>query len=105
VRIRAVIALVTIAPLISAPIAAQAQETAKVAPTWIAPRRIDLSTSQAIAVTHTSMLAPFAPTPKPQPVLSDTAKTWIIIGSIIGGILIVAGVIVLAKPGKSPPKP
>jgi hypothetical protein len=32
--------------------------------------------------------------------LSSEAKTWIIVGAIVGGILLIAGVIVLAKPFK-----
>lgn len=34
--------------------------------------------------------------------LSSEAKTWIIVGAIVGGILLIAGVIVLAKPFKKP---
>lgn len=36
----------------------------------------------------------------PKEILSQRAKTWIIVGAIVGGVLIIAGVLVLSKPGK-----
>ena len=38
-----------------------------------------------------------------EPILSRGAKTAIIVVAIVGGVLLIAGVIVLAKPGKGVP--
>ena len=93
--------------MIATPAVAHAQEIAQltpaapiapIAPTWIAPREIDLTPAQAVALADAAPIAPFAAAPKP--ILSRGAKVAIIVGAIVGGILIIFGVFVLAKPPK-----
>jgi hypothetical protein len=99
VTIRAAIAASTAAAfLLVTPTRARADE---LSPAWIAPPPIELSTSRALVTTHASMLGTFAPSPAP--ILSRGAKTAIIVGSIVGGILIIAGIIVLSRPGRDLP--
>jgi hypothetical protein len=68
-------------------------------PTPISPEgvraRLALATSPQFG-------APFAPTPT-EIRLSPEAKTAIIIGAIVVGILIIVGVVVIGKPGKLKP--
>lgn len=90
--------------MIATPAVAQAQEIAQltpaapIAPTWIAPREIDLTPAQAVALAEAAPIAPLSAAPKP--ILSRGAKVAIIVGAIVGGILIIFGVFVLAKPPK-----
>ena len=50
---------------------------------------------------HETVPAPSPLSPRPAEIrLSSGAKTAIIVGAIVGGILIIVGVIALQKPGR-----
>ena len=55
----------------------------------------------ARAMLHETVPAPSPLSPRPAEIrLSSGAKTAIIVGAIVGGILIIVGVIALQKPGR-----
>ncbi len=60
--------------------------------------QFDIAARLALANPTAAYADPFLAAPKE--ILSQKAKTWIIIGAIVGGVLIIAGVLVLSKPGK-----
>jgi hypothetical protein len=95
VKIRAALALVV---ALHIPVAASAQERA---PLWVVPppNEVDVAARLALASPETLVGNDYF-FKEPKQILSDKAKTWIIVGAIVGGVLIIAGVLVLSKPGK-----
>lgn len=81
-----------------------ASEVSAVAPVDAGAPRIFLTRAEVLqrAYAPPSIGAlPFAPSVAMKDIrLSSQAKTWIIIGAIVGGILLIVGVAVLATPGK-----
>lgn len=65
--------------------------------------QLGLTTADAVALSRAPLSAPFL-TPSPREIrLSSEAKTAIIIGAIVVGVLVIVGVASLAKPGKKLP--
>lgn len=93
---------------LSAPRLAHAEETEvgpQVAPQrWTTPSvaaapRIMLTTAEALALTTPRVSFPFRETTRDIR-LSSQATTAIIIGAIVVGVLLLVGIVVIAKPGK-----
>jgi hypothetical protein len=109
-RLASTIAVVC-AAVAAAPPLARAQEFDAPATSggWVAPvenldaarerlglsKRVVLDSTSVITAAPTSAIAPLR--------LSSEAKTAIIIGAVVVGVLLIVGVVVLAKPGKHIP--
>jgi hypothetical protein len=107
-RARPSIALVLACSMLvlSLPSIAHAEDevtTPIVAPAFVPPR-IFLTTAEVLAPAYASSpLKLTNPAAMSEIKLSERATTWIIIGAIVVGVLIIVGVVVVARPGKKLP--
>lgn len=70
-------------------------------PSVVAAPRILLTTAETLALTTPRVSFPFRETTR-EIRLSSQATTAIIIGAVVVGVLLLVGLVVIAKPGKKP---
>jgi hypothetical protein len=97
VKLRTVLAIV-VALHLQLPFAARGQERP---PLWVVPPPSEVDVAARMALANPRGLVEndyfFR---EPKEILSQKAKTWIIVGAVVGGVLIIAGILAFSKPGK-----